>query len=123
MSREAELAEYERNQELSGGESEDEGTESDERRGGGGRRPSSRPRRGDSRRRGKVCQFCVEKTNAIDYKDVPLLRQLVSERGRILPRRRTGTCARHQRMVSQAVKRARHMALLPYTGEHVRQTH
>ncbi len=92
----------------------------DERPGGA---RGGRPRfRRDSRRRGRVCQFCVEKIDSIDYKDVPLLRQLVSERGRILPRRRTGTCAKHQRMVSRAVKRARHLAMLPYTGEHVRIT-
>jgi small subunit ribosomal protein S18 len=68
-------------------------------------------------RRARVCQFCVDKTKAIDYKNVEMLRALVSDRGKIRPRRQTGTCARHQREVAQAVKRARHMALLPFSGE------
>ena len=89
---------------------------------GGDRRRSFRPRRGGPRRRNRVCQFCVEKAKSIDYKSVSLLRQYVNERGRILPRRRTAACAKHQRMLSQAIKRARHVALLPYTGEHVRAT-
>jgi small subunit ribosomal protein S18 len=68
-------------------------------------------------RRARVCQFCVDKTKSISYKNVDVLRALVSDRGKIRPRRQTGTCARHQREVAQAVKRARHMALLPFTGE------
>ncbi|MHB0857251.1 MAG: 30S ribosomal protein S18 [Anaerolineae bacterium] len=92
--------------------------EGDHRGGGGGRRPF-RGRQG-GRRRNKVCQFCVEKFTAIDYKDVSTLRQYVNERGRISARRRTGTCAKHQRMLATAIKRARHIALLPYTPEHVR---
>ena len=87
-------------------------------RSGRGDRPV-RPRRYGRRRR-KVCRFCVDKVEAIDYKDVSLLRQCVNERGRIMARRRTGTCARHQRMLARAIKRARHIALLPYTAEHVR---
>ena len=89
---------------------------------GGDRRRSTRPRRGGPRRRNRVCQFCVENAKSIDYKSVSLLRQYINERGRILPRRRTAACAKHQRMLSRAIKRARHVALLPYTGEHVRTT-
>lgn len=68
-------------------------------------------------RRARVCQFCAEKNKKIDYKNVDLLRGLISDRGKIRPRRQTGTCARHQRQVAEAVKRARHMALLPFSGE------
>ncbi len=68
------------------------------------------------RRRKKVCVFCADKTNAgIDYKDVNKLKRYVSERGKILPRRITGNCAKHQRALTVAVKRARHVALMPYT--------
>jgi small subunit ribosomal protein S18 len=66
--------------------------------------------------------FCVEHVKAIDYKDVNRLRRFLSDRGRIEPRRKLGTCAKHQRALSQALKRARHLALLPYTGEHIRAT-
>jgi small subunit ribosomal protein S18 len=66
--------------------------------------------------------FCVEHVTAIDYKDVNRLRRFLSERGRIEPRRKSGTCAKHQRALSQALKRARHLALLPYTAEHIRAT-
>lgn len=68
-------------------------------------------------RRIRVCQFCAEKNKSIDYKSVDVLRGLISDRGKIRPRRQTGTCARHQREVSEAIKRARHMALLPFAGE------
>ena len=68
-------------------------------------------------RRVRVCQFCAEKNKRIDYKSVDVLRGLISDRGKIRPRRQTGTCARHQREVSEAIKRARHMALLPFAGE------
>jgi small subunit ribosomal protein S18 len=68
-------------------------------------------------RRVRVCQFCAEKTKRIDYKSVDVLRGLISDRGKIRPRRQTGTCARHQREVAEAIKRARHMALLPFAGE------
>ena len=71
-------------------------------------------RKGGIRRRKKVCVFCG-KDNVIDYKDVNKLKRYVSERGKILPRRITGTCAKHQRALTVAVKRARHIALLPYT--------
>lgn len=69
----------------------------------------------------KVCAFCVDKVDDIDYKDVGRLRRFISDRGRIDPRRKTGTCARHQRVLSVALKRARHIALLPFTAEHIRQ--
>ena len=75
------------------------------------RRPRGRkPRR-------KVCQFCVEKVQHIDYKDVLRLRRFTSERGKILPRRMTGTCAKHQRQLSVAIKRARTIALMPYVSD------
>jgi len=70
----------------------------------------------------KVCHFCVNKVQTIDYKDVALLRRFISDRGRMEPRRKTGVCPRHQRVLSVALKRARHVALLPYTAEHIRQS-
>jgi small subunit ribosomal protein S18 len=72
--------------------------------------------RGPRRQHRKVCSFCVEKIEDIDYKEVARLRRFISERGKILPRRVTGTCARHQRRLTIALKRARHIALLPYTS-------
>lgn len=68
-------------------------------------------------RRKKVCVFCVENAEKIDYKDTAKLKKFISERAKILPRRVTGTCAKHQRVVNEAIKRARHMALLPFVGE------
>ncbi len=65
----------------------------------------------------KVCQFCVDKAEAIDYKDVNKLKKYVTEKGKMLPRRMTGVCAKHQRMLAEAVKRARIVALLPFKGE------
>ena len=76
--------------------------------------------RGRFQRR-RVCAFCVDKIDNIDYKDVNTLRRFVSDQGQIESRRRTGTCARHQRRLTLAVKRARYLALLPYTAEHVRR--
>ncbi len=70
----------------------------------------------------KVCSFCSEKIETVDYKDAAKLRQYISERGKIEPRRKTGTCARHQRAVAIAVKRARHLALIPYVPEHINRT-
>lgn len=67
--------------------------------------------------RKKVCSFCVDKVDYIDYKDVARLRKFISERAKILPRRVTGTCARHQRELTTAIKRARHIALLPYISD------
>jgi small subunit ribosomal protein S18 len=70
--------------------------------------------------RRKVCSFCVDHVDKIDYKDVAKLRRYLSDRGKIEPRRKTGTCAKHQRRLTIALKRARHLALLPYTAEHIR---
>ena len=69
------------------------------------------------KRKKKVCAFCAEKVEWIDYKDGAKLRKFVSERSKILPRRVTGTCAKHQREVTEAIKRARHMALLPFISD------
>jgi small subunit ribosomal protein S18 len=74
----------------------------------GGRRYISRP---------KICQFCADKNITIDYKQIDILRRFVTEEGKIRPRRQTGTCARHQRELAKAIKRARHLALLPYVAE------
>lgn len=74
-------------------------------------------RRGARKGRKKVCSFCVEKIDTIDYKDVPRLKRFISERAKILPRRVTGTCAYHQRELTTAIKRARHIAILPYTAD------
>lgn len=65
----------------------------------------------------KICQFCADKNEVIDYKDVEKLRNFVTERGKILPRRSTGTCAKHQRELTTAIKRARMVALLPYVAD------
>ena len=95
----------------------------DEPGGDGGRdrgERSERPRRGGRRRRG--CEFCIDKVNEVDYKDLDLLRRYVGDRGKIEARRKAGVCARHQRVVAQAIKRARHIALLPFTAEHIRVT-
>ncbi len=79
---------------------------------------SDRPERPRDRRpRRKVCAFCADKVAHIDYKDVPRLRRYLSERGKIVPRRVTGTCARHQRQLTVAIKRARILALLPYVTD------
>ena len=77
------------------------------------RRPNGKMRR--SKR--KVCAFCVDKAESIDYKDVAKLRKYVTERGKILPRRISGTCAKHQRELTTSIKRARNIALLPFTTE------
>jgi len=69
------------------------------------------------RRKKRVCAFCADKINNIDYKDAPKLRRFISERGKILPRRITGNCAKHQRALTIAIKRSRHIALLPYTQD------
>jgi small subunit ribosomal protein S18 len=67
--------------------------------------------------RKKVCSFCVDKVESIDYKDVGKLNKYTSDRAKILPRRVTGTCAKHQRELTTAIKRARHVALMPYTSD------
>ena len=69
------------------------------------------------RSRKKVCQFCADKNAVIDYKDTARLRKYLTERGKILPRRMSGTCAKHQRQIAIAIKRARHVAFLPYVSE------
>ena len=74
-----------------------------------------KPRR--NRKSRKVCAFCVDKVECIDYKDTAKLKRYMSERSKILPRRTTGTCAMHQRQLTDAIKRARHIALLPYVTD------
>jgi small subunit ribosomal protein S18 len=78
----------------------------------------SRPRYVPKR---KVCTFCADKSIVIDYKDPDQLRNYISDRAKIVPRRRTGTCSRHQRVLATAIKRARHLALLPYVPAHMRK--
>jgi small subunit ribosomal protein S18 len=89
-----------------------------------GQRPERPRRRGGGGRFGRrrVCAFCVDKISSIDYKEPAKLRRYVSDRGKIEPRRKTGTCARHQRMLTLALKRARHIALLPFTAQHIQAT-
>jgi len=70
----------------------------------------------------KVCAFCSDKIDFIDYKDAVKIRQYISDRGKIEPKRKTGTCAKHQRAISIAIKRARHLALIPYVPDHVART-
>ena len=79
-------------------------------------RPERPDYRNNRRPRKKVCQFCADKNATIDYKDTAKLRKFISERGKILPRRVSGTCAKHQRELQKAIKRAREVALLPYVG-------
>jgi small subunit ribosomal protein S18 len=92
------------------------------REGGGGGRPGGGPggpRRGKRQffRKKKVCRFCVEKIDFIDYKRVEMLQPFLQDRGKVLPRRMTGTCSRHQRWLGVAIKRARNIALLPFATE------
>ncbi len=87
----------------------DEGDREERRRGARGR--YGRP---------KVCAFCTDQVKHIDYKNHDMLRRFMTERGKIRPRRQTGTCAKHQRALARAIKRARHLALVPYTGESLR---
>ncbi len=100
-----------------GGDRGDRGGDRGDRGGDRGDRGGDRGRAG-ARRRG--CEFCIDKIEVPDYKDVTLMRRYVTDRGKLDPRRKAGTCAKHQRKVAVAVKRARHLALLPYTSEHVR---
>jgi len=83
---------------------------------------SRRPNRGRYVPKRRVCMFCQDKVENIDYKNVSILRPYVSDRGKIAPRRKSGACARHQRRLAMAIKRARHLALLPYVAEHIRKT-
>jgi len=78
--------------------------------------PIRRQRRRRTYHRRKVCRFCADSSLSIDYKDVGVLRQFTTERGKMIPRRITGTCAKHQRQLTSAIKRARVMALLPYSA-------
>ncbi|MGH7262534.1 MAG: 30S ribosomal protein S18 [Candidatus Rokuibacteriota bacterium] len=78
-----------------------------------GTKPVKRRRFG----RRKVCKFCMDKVDMVDYKDMRRLRNFVTDRGKIIPRRISGSCARHQRQLTRAIRRARTMALLPYAGE------
>ncbi|MFB3915269.1 MAG: 30S ribosomal protein S18 [Terriglobales bacterium] len=106
----------------------DAGTPRPERPAGGGfrsgprsaaGRPAGAPREGGGRkyfRRKKVCKFCVEKIDGVNYKDVRLLAQFVAESGKIVPRRLTGVCTPHQRRLTEAIKQARNIALLPFAG-------
>ena len=99
-----------------------EGPSTEGPRGAGpGRGPSDeeRPRRRMGRRR-RVCIMCADKIKVVDYKNVNFIRRFISDRGRIETRRRTSACAKHQRALASAIKRARHLALLPYTAEHLR---
>ena len=80
-------------------------------------RPEGGMKRRPIRRRRKVCAFCSENVSVIDYKDANKLKKYISERGKILPRRITGNCAKHQRALTVAIKRARHVAILPYVQE------
>jgi len=80
-------------------------------------RDRDRDSRPHARKRRKVCQFCVDKVQDIDYKDVARLRKCISERSKILPRRTTGVCAKHQRRLMVAIKRARQIALIPYVSD------
>jgi small subunit ribosomal protein S18 len=96
----------------SGGQDRGDRTERPRRRGGGGGRFGRR----------RVCAFCVDKIDHIDFKEPAKLRRYVSDRAKIEPRRKTGTCAKHQRMLTTALKRARHIALLPYTAMHIQLT-
>ena len=100
-----------------GGRSEGRFEGRSEGSGPGGPRGKRRPTMIRTRR---VCPFCAENARELDYKQIDVLRRYVSERGQIRSRRKTSLCAKHQRRLAEAVKRARFMALLPYTGEHIR---
>jgi small subunit ribosomal protein S18 len=103
---------YEDNERGGGYYREDDGGE-------GGQRGGRDQRRGGGRRthRRKICRFCIEKVDLIDFKDVKMLQNYIPERGKILPRRISGSCATHQRMLAEAIKRARNIALLPYATD------
>lgn len=93
----------------------------------GQRTRSSQRRRGRSsrgrryQRRRKICTFCADKANVIDYKQPDMLRRFITDRGKIKRPHKTGTCAKHQRRLAVAIKRARYLALLPYAPEHIRR--
>jgi small subunit ribosomal protein S18 len=96
---------------LSDGDRNERRERSEERHSGGGRRFRRRPR---------VCQFCADGVNSLNYKQVDVVKRYVNDAGKIRSRRDTGNCAKHQRMVARAVKRARHMAFVPYTSDRLR---
>lgn len=107
-----------------GGDTGGEYQEDTESRGApryGRRSDSAGPRGRQYARAKKICAFCLERGKAIDYKDTATLRRYLTERGKIKGRRKTGTCARHQRTLAVAIKRARHLALLPFTAEQIRR--
>ena len=81
------------------------------------RERSERPSRGSRKAKRKVCTFCADKITEIDYKDTFKLRKFISEKSKIVPRRISGNCAKHQRAVTEAIKRSRHIALLPFTSD------
>ena len=83
---------------------------------------SRRPSRSKYIPKRRICFFCRDKIETIDYKDPVLLRPYISDRGKIAPRRKSGACAKHQRSLAVAIKRARHLALLPYVSAHIRKT-
>ena len=83
---------------------------------------SRRPGRSKYIPKRRVCFFCRDKIEDIDYKDPSVLRSYISDRGKIAPRRKSGACAKHQRRLAMAIKRARHLALLPYVAAHIRKT-
>lgn len=87
------------------------------KKGSGGGEGKAGSRGGIRRAKRKICQFCVDKISEIDYKDLMKIRKYLSEKGKILPRRISGCCAKHQRQLTTAIKRARHIALLPYTTD------
>ncbi len=100
---------------------EGEKTLSEEDRNSQGERSQDRRSRGGRRyRRPRVCQFCADKINTLNYKQVDLVKRYVTDAGKIRSRRETGNCAKHQRMVARAVKRARHLAFVPYTSDRLR---
>jgi small subunit ribosomal protein S18 len=104
-------------------QTEDGGPPAEARPAAGGGPPAGareeRPRRRGRFRR-RVCPMCENKISFVDYKDYNFLRRFISDRGRIESRRKSGACAKHQRALAQAIKRARHLALLPYTADHIR---
>jgi len=88
-----------------------------QKKGSSGGEAKAGGRSGIRRAKRKICQFCVDKIAEIDYKDLMKIRKYLSEKGKILPRRISGCCAQHQRQLTTAIKRARHIALLPYTTD------
>jgi len=84
------------------------------------RKPKAKNKKFDSKEkffRKKSCRFCIDKSETIDYKDAMRLKRFITEKGKIMPNRLTGNCAKHQRKIAAAIKRARHIAILPYVGE------